>query len=120
MIFDESGEHVLSACSKGKVLYWRTESGQTVKELADQSESIYHITALDSAEHFIFSGAMPSVEMIDLHSGKKGKEFTSQCNNLSLGVSNDSRRLLSGDSQGGLRVFDIESGELITGFTAAP
>ena len=102
------------------MLYWRAESGQTVKELANQSESIYQIIALDSAEHFIFSGAMPSVEMIDLQSGKKGKEFTSQCNNLSLAVSNDSRRLLTGDSQGELRLVDIESGELITGFTAAP
>ena len=120
VIFDETGEHVLSACSKGKVLYWRTESGQAVKELANQSESIFHIVAIDSAEHFIFSGAMPSVEMIDLQSGKKGKEFTSQCNNLSLAVSKDKRRLLTGDSQGGLRLVDIESGELITGFTAAP
>ena len=118
--FDETGEHVLSACSKGKVMYWRTESGQTVKELADQSESIYHIAALDSAEHFIFSGAMPGVEMIDLQSGKTGKEFPAKCNNLSLAVSNDSGRLLTGDSQGGLRMVDIESGELITEFTAVP
>ena len=120
VIFDETGEHVLSACSKGKVLYWRTESGQAVKELANQSESIYQIAALDSAEHFIFSGAMPSVEMIDLQSGKKGKEFTSTYNNLSLAVSSDTRRLLTGDSQGGLRLVDIESGDLLTGFTAAP
>ena len=120
VIFDETGEHVLSACSKGKVLYWRTESGQAVKELANQSESIYRIAALGSAEHFIFSGAMPSVEMIDLQSGKKGKEFTSTCNNLSLAVSNDSRRILTGDSKGGLRLVDIESGELLTRFTAAP
>jgi WD40 repeat protein len=118
--FDKTGEHVVSACSKGKVMYWRAESGQTVKELADQSESIYHIAVLDSAEHFIFSGAMPAVEMIDLQSGKTGKEFTAKCNNLSLAVSNDSGRLLTGDSEGGLRVFDIENGELITGFTAAP
>jgi WD40 repeat protein len=118
--FDETGEHVLSACSKGKVLYWKTESGQAVKELAYQSESIFNIAALDAAEHFIFSGAMPSIEMIDLQSGKTGKEFTSKYNNLSLAVSNDSRRLLTGDSQGGLRLVDIESGELITGFTAVP
>ena len=120
VIFDETAEHVLSACSKGKVLYWRAESGQTVKELANQSESIYQIAALDSAEHFIFSGAMPSVEMIDLQSGKTDKEFTSKWNNLSLVVSNDKQRLLTGDSQGGLRLVDIESGELLTGFTAAP
>ena len=120
VIFDETGEHVLSACSKGKVLYWKTESGKAVKELANQSESIYQIASLDSAEHFIFSGAMPSVEMIDLQSGKIGKEFTSKCNNLSLAVSNDNRRILTGDSQGGLRLVDIESGELITGFTAVP
>ena len=63
---------------------------------------------------------MPSVEMIDLQSGKKGKEFTSTYNNLSLAVSSDTRRLLTGDSQGGLRLVDIESGELLTGFTAAP
>ena len=118
--FDETGEHVLSACSKGKVMYWKTESGQTVKELADQSESIYHIAALDSAERFIFSGAMDSVEMIDLQSGITDKEFTSKWNNLSLAVSNDNQRLLTGDSQGGLRLFDIVSGELLTGFTAAP
>ncbi|MEC7801706.1 MAG: hypothetical protein VX467_00870, partial [Verrucomicrobiota bacterium] len=118
--FDETGEHVLSACSKGKVLYWKTESGKAVKELANQSESIYQIAPLDSVEHFIFSGAMPSVEMIDLQSGKIGKEFTSKCNNLSLAVSNDNRRILTGDSQGGLRLVDIESGELITGFTAVP
>jgi WD40 repeat protein len=102
------------------VLYWKTESGQAVKELANQSESIFNIAALDSAEHFIFSGATPSAEMIDLQSGKTEKEFTSQCNNLSLAVSNDNRRLLTGDSQGGLRLVDIESGELITGFTAVP
>ena len=118
--FDETGEHVLSACSKGKVLYWKTESGQAVKELAYQSESIFNIAALDATEHFIFSGAMPSIEMIDLQSGKTGKEFTSTYNNLSLAVSNDSRRLLTGDAQGGLRLVDIESGELITGFTAVP
>jgi WD40 repeat protein len=118
--FDETGEHVLSACSKGKVLYWKTESGQAVKELAYQSESIFNIAALDATEHFIFSGAMPSIEMIDLQSGKTGKEFTSNYNNLSLAVSNDSRRLLTGDAQGGLRLVDIESGELITGFTAVP
>ena len=118
--FDETGEHVLSACSKGKVLYWKTESGQAVKELAYQSESIFNIAVLDAAEHFIFSGAMPTIEMIDLQSGKTGKEFTSKYNNLSLAVSNDSRRLLTGDSQGGLRLVDIESGELITGFTAVP
>ena len=120
VIFDETGEHVLSACSKGKVLYWRTESGQTVKELANQNESIYHIAALDSAKRFIFSGAMASVEMIDLQNGKTDKEFSSKCHNLSLAVSNDSGRLLTGDSQGGLRLVDIESGELLTGFTAAP
>ncbi|OUW36192.1 MAG: hypothetical protein CBD35_06005 [Verrucomicrobia bacterium TMED175] len=120
VIFDETGEHVLSACSKGKVLYWRTKSGQTVKELANQSESIYQIAALDSEEHFIFSGAMSSVEMIDLQSDKTDKEFTSKCNNLSLAVSSDSRRLLTGDSQGGLRLVDLKSGELLTGFTAAP
>ena len=120
VIFDETGDHVLSACSKGKLLYWRTDSGQTVKELANQSESIYHIAALDSAERFIFSGAMASVEMIDLKSGKTDKEFTSKWNNLSLAVSNDSQRLLTGDSQGGLRLFDMVSGELLTGFTAAP
>jgi WD40 repeat protein len=118
--FDETGEHVLSACSKGKVLYWKTESGQAVKELAYQSESIFNIAALDATEHFIFSGAMPSIEMIDLQGGKTGKDFTSKYNNLSLAVSNDSRRLLTGDSQGGLRLVDIESGELITGFTAVP
>ena len=73
--FDETGEHVLSACSKGKVLYWKTESGKAVKELANQSESIYQIAPLDSAEHFIFSGAMPSVEMIDLQSGKNRKRI---------------------------------------------
>ena len=88
--------------------------------MANQSESIYQIAPLDSAQHFIFSGAMPSVEMIDLQSGKTGKEFTSKCNNLSLAVSNDSQRILTGDSQGGLRLVDIESGELITGFTAVP
>ncbi|MAK47542.1 MAG: hypothetical protein CMI24_09945 [Opitutae bacterium] len=120
VIFDKTSEHVLSACSKGKVLYWSTDSGHAVKELANQSESIYHIAALDSAEHFIFSGAMPSVEMIDLQSGKTEKEFNYKCNNLALAVSNDSRRLLTGDSEGGLRLIDIESGELITGFTAAP
>jgi WD40 repeat protein len=118
--FDETGEHVLSACSKGKVLYWKTESGQAVKELAYQSESIFNIAALDATEHFIFSGAMPTIEMIDLQGGKAGKDFTSKYNNLSLAVSNDSRRLLTGDSQGGLRLVDIESGELITGFTAVP
>ena len=118
--FDETGEHVLSACSKGKVLYWKTESGQAVKELAYQSESIFNIAALDAAEHFIFSGAMPTIEMIDLQGGKTGKDFTFKCNNLSLAVSNDSRRLLTGDAQGGLRLVDIESGELITGFTAVP
>jgi WD40 repeat protein len=118
--FDETGEHVLSACSKGKVLYWKTESGQAVKELAYQSESIFNIAALDATEHFIFSGAMPTIEMIDLQGGKTGKDFTSKYNNLSLAVSNDSRRLLTGDSQGGLRLVDIESGELITGFTAVP
>ena len=63
---------------------------------------------------------MPSVEMIDLQSGKNGKELTSTCNNLSLAVSNDTRRLLTGDSEGGLHLIDIESGELLTGFTAAP
>jgi hypothetical protein len=63
---------------------------------------------------------MPGVEMIDLQSGKTGKEFPAKCNNLSLAVSNDSGRLLTGDSQGGLRMVDIESGELITEFTAVP
>jgi WD40 repeat protein len=71
--FDETGEHVLSACSKGKVLYWKTESGQAVKELANQSESIFNIAALDAAEHFIFSGAMPSIEMIDLQVVRQAK-----------------------------------------------
>ena len=63
---------------------------------------------------------MASVEMIDIKSGKTDKEFTSKWNNLSLAVSNDNQRLLTGDSQGGLRLVDIESGELLTGFTAAP
>ena len=102
------------------MLYWRTENGQTVKELANQSESIYHIAALDSADRFIFSGDMDSVEIIDLQSGKTDKEFTSKYNNLSLAVSSDDGRILTGDSQGGLRLVDIVSGELITGFTAAP
>ena len=58
--------------------------------------------------------------MIDLQSGKTDKEFTSKWNNLSLAVSNDSQRLLTGDSQGGLRLFDIESGELLLDLQQPP
>ena len=63
VIFDETGEHVLSACSKGKVLYWKTRVVKPSKSWRSKRIHLSNIP-LDSAQHFIFSGAMPSVEMI--------------------------------------------------------
>ena len=47
---------------KVKCCIGKLKVGKAVKELAYQSESIFNIAALDSAEHFIFSVLCPRLK----------------------------------------------------------
>ena len=120
VMFDRKGEHVYSASSKGRVLHWRTENGQTVKELVNQSEAVYQLTTANWAEGITFAGGMPTIKMLDYRNGKISKQFPSEGQNIAMAIASDNSLLLTGDSQGNVRLINVESGELITGFSATP
>jgi WD40 repeat protein len=112
------GRHVVSGDGIGTVLLWEIATGRFVRRLAATGREVTAIAVSPDGRRVLMALAAPggaSFELRDLPDGKRllslGEQVVNSPTITTAVMTPDSRRALTGDHAGRLRLWDLEKGE---------
>jgi WD40 repeat protein len=117
--FSEDGKRVYSAGRDKKVHIWETLDGKAAGEIGGYTDDIFKLVVFSksvfscSADKTIRRHSTDKRELVRTFSGHTDWVYA-------LSVDEPAKRLASGSYDGEVRIWDLESGQVLTTFVAAP
>jgi len=111
--FHSDGNHVVGACADRSARVWAVKTGQITRTLTGHTDRVVRAKFFPSSDRIVTAGADRCMKVYDL--GKGGNcvltlLHPSTCNALAITTDN---QLITGHFDGGLRLWDLRSGEVV-------
>jgi hypothetical protein len=112
--FSPDGKRALSASADGTVRYWDLIKREELRQWTNSSGATYHVAFTEDGLKGTFSGGDPVVQLVELGTGKVVQKFNN--NSPVKTVAIHGRRLLTGDANGAVKLWDLTTGKELHNF----
>lgn len=101
----------------GGLIVWNLDTNDTAFETQLEGESLNCVAFNTSGSEFALGAESGAIVVLDIHDGKELQRFTAPAKISDLQYTPDDAYLLTGESDGAVRVWDRASGQLLRSIT---